>query len=181
MDDAERAGPAVEDGHDGGVVEDPLPARRSRWWNIALALVAVVVLGVAGALLVTARSASSDASVATAEAASMSQSRDDLDAQQHQLDGRRRAMDAATSDLDSALARLDKAMTDATDAQHHLVDVQSRASSLWNAGNLSGSTNLSKTEGAGALADLDQKTVAVDKALTDVQSAARDLQAKLDG
>ena len=207
MDDVETGGPAPEAGPpvypawgdpgpvgsdasvwlspvqdaDGAIVEEAAPASRSRWWNIALALVAVAVLGVASALFVTARRASSDASAATAQAASMSQSRDDLDAQQRQLDDRRRAMDAATSDLDAAMARLDKAMTDATDAQHHLVDVHTRAADLWNAGSRSGSANLAKTEGAAALADLDQKTVAVDKALADVQSAARDLQAKLDG
>ena len=208
MDDADRRGPAPVPGpptdpawgdtdpggpeapvwltpaqgdHEIGVVEELVPARRSRWWNVALALVAVAALGVAVALFVTARRGSLEASAATAQAANMSQNRDDLDAQQRQVDDRRRAMDAATSDLDAAMARLEKAMTDASGAQHHLVEVHTRAAGLWNAGNRNGAANLAKSDGAAALADLDQKTAAVDKALTDMQSAARDLQAKLDG
>ena len=163
------------------LVEAPAQARRSRWWNIALALLAVAVLSVAVSLLVTARRASSDASAATAQAMSMNQSRDDLDTQQRQVDDRRRAMDTATSALDAAMVRLEKSMTDAAEAQHHLVDVHTRAADLWNARKRGETANLAKTDGAAALADLDQKTTAVDKAMTDLQAATRDLQVKFDG
>ena len=162
-------------------VDAPPKRPPSRGWNAAVAVMSVAVLGVAVALFLGARQASSDTSAARAQAAAMEQSRLDLDVKQNGLDDQRRAIDSALSDVDTAMASMDTALTTAADAQHHLVDVDDRAVAMFNQGNRSGATALVKGDGAAALADLDQKTTAAVKAVADAQTAVQQLQAKIDG
>ncbi len=159
----------------------PPPPEPSRWWNGALVIIAVALLGVGVALFVGARQASSDASDARSQAATMEGSRLALDVQQNGLDDHRRAIESAQSDLDRAMETLTTALRTAAAAQRHLIDVDDRAVVLSNQGNRSGATALVKSDGAAALADLDQKTAAASKAVVDAQAAVQQLQAKIDG
>jgi hypothetical protein len=154
--------------------------RRSRW-DVALALGCLALLAVAGVLAARARTSSSDAHAARAQASTLDRQRAALTVTDRHDEHETSQITSATSDLTSAMEKLSTDFGAVVDAQNHFVDVANQSATSFNRGGVSAAVGELKSQGQAALADVTAKQAVVDADLVAAQAAITHLEGVLHG
>jgi len=173
--DARPGGDAVQP------AEPSAGTTRRNPWNLVLAAACALVLVGAGVVLLTARSTAASTSDLDAATATLQQRHDDGRNQADRDDQRRQDLADAGNDLTQALDALDPAVVALDDATRTLVTTDNEALDDFGNGHDATARGVLDSRGVPQLADLVNRTKAVQDAIADIQGKAARLKELLDG